>query len=129
MMIHRREAVSGCVLLFFSVALGAFAAHGLEKTLEPRSLEIFRTAVSYQTMHAFGLLFLSLTGDALSKRLRGTIYGLLIVGIMLFSGSLYALALMPQYRWLGAITPLGGLCFLGAWSVLAFGLYQLKRKT
>ncbi|MGF1572087.1 MAG: DUF423 domain-containing protein [Sumerlaeia bacterium] len=126
MIIHPREGISGCVLLFLSVALGAFAAHGLEKTLEPRSLQIFRTAVDYQTMHAFGLLYLSVTGKALGSRLRGGIFGLFIAGIILFSGSLYALALMPQYGWLGAITPLGGLCFLAAWAALAVGLFRLK---
>lgn len=119
MNVQKREAITGSVLLFLSVALGAFAAHGLEKTLEPRSLEIFRTAVTYQTMHAYGILYLSLLGGAISARMRTVIFGLFSIGILVFCGSLYALAMMSQYRWLGAITPIGGLCFLAAWATLA----------
>ena len=100
------------VLCFLAVALGAFGAHGLRSTLEGRGMgDVWNKAVFYQFVHAIALLALALYGSIN----RGACL-LLLIGILLFSGSLYLLALIPQARdWLGPVTPLGGLCFLAGW--------------
>jgi uncharacterized membrane protein YgdD (TMEM256/DUF423 family) len=102
-------------LCFLAVALGAFGAHALRATLEGRGmLDVWNKAVFYQFVHAIALLALALYGTIN----RGACL-LLMMGIFLFSGSLYLLALIPQARdWLGAVTPLGGLCFLAGWAWL-----------
>src|SRR6476620_10327261 len=101
------------VLCFLAVALGAFGAHGLRSTLEARGmLEVWNKAVFYQFIHALALLVLALYGTIN----RGACL-LLLIGILLFSGSLYLLAL-TNLRWLGPVTPLGGLCFLAVWVLL-----------
>src|SRR5215468_3123323 len=101
------------VLCFLAVALGAFGAHGLRSTLEGRGMvDVWNKAVFYQFVHAIALLALALYGSI--NRGAGL---LLLIGILLFSGSLYLLAL-TNLRWLGPITPIGGLCFLGGWAWL-----------
>jgi uncharacterized membrane protein YgdD (TMEM256/DUF423 family) len=103
------------VLCFVAVALGAFGAHGLRSTLEAHGmLDVWNKAVFYQFIHAIALLVLALYGTIN----RGACL-LLLIGIVLFSGSLYLLAL-TNVRWLGAVTPLGGLCFLAGWAWLVF---------
>lgn len=99
-------------LCFLAVALGAFGAHSLRSTLESRGMvDVWNKAVFYQFIHAVALLVLALYGTIN----RGACW-LLLIGILLFSGSLYLLALIPQARnWLGPVTPLGGLCFLAGW--------------
>ena len=100
-------------LCFLAVALGAFGAHALRSTIESHGLiEVWNKAVLYHFVHAIALLALGLYGAAN----RGA-WWLLFAGIFLFSGSLYAMAL-SNIRWLGAITPLGGLCFLAGWAWL-----------
>jgi hypothetical protein len=107
-----------------SVILGAFAAHSLKDRLTPDLLAVFMTGERYQFYHVFALLA---TGIIWKERpMRQLVWAarLFLVGIFLFSGSLYLLALTGT-RWLGAITPLGGLCFIGGWLLLMFAL--LKR--
>ena len=100
-------------LCFLAVALGAFGAHSLKSTLETRGmLDVWNKAVLYHFIHAIALLVLALYGNVN----RGA-WWLLFAGIFLFSGSLYLLAL-TNLRWLGAVTPLGGLCFLAGWAWL-----------
>ena len=103
-------------LCFLAVALGAFGAHSLRSTLEGRGMvDVWNKAVFYHFIHAIALLGLALYGTIN----RGACL-LLLVGILLFSGSLYMLALIPQARdWLGPVTPVGGLCFLAGWAWLA----------
>ena len=103
------------VLCFLAVVLGAFGAHGLRSTLEARGmLDVWNKAVLYHFVHAIALLVLALYGTIN----RGACW-LLFAGILLFSGSLYLLALIPQARdWLGPVTPIGGLCFLAGWAWL-----------
>jgi uncharacterized membrane protein YgdD (TMEM256/DUF423 family) len=103
----------GAALCFLAVALGAFGAHSLKQTLEMHGmLDVWNKAVLYHFVHAIALLVLALFGAAN----RGA-WWLLFAGIVIFSGSLYVLAL-TGVRWLGAITPLGGLCFLAGWAWL-----------
>ena len=100
-------------LCFLAVALGAFGAHSLRSTLEARGmLDVWNKAVFYQFMHAVALLVLALYGTIN----RGA-WWLLFGGILLFSGSLYLMAL-TNVRWLGGVTPVGGLCFLAGWAWL-----------
>jgi uncharacterized membrane protein YgdD (TMEM256/DUF423 family) len=100
-------------LCFLAVALGAFGAHALRSTIESHGLiEVWNKAVLYHFGHAIALLALGLYGAVN----RGA-WWLLFAGIFLFSGSLYAMAL-TNIRWLGAITPLGGVCFLAGWAWL-----------
>lgn len=102
-------------LCFLAVALGAFGAHGLKALLQANgTLEIWEKAALYHLAHAIALVALALSGTAN----RGACY-LLIAGVFVFSGSLYLLA-YTNIRWLGAITPIGGLCFLAGWAWLAF---------
>jgi len=102
-------------LCFVAVALGAFGAHALKATLQTSGmLDAWNKAVLYHFLHAIALMALALHGAGN----RAACF-LLLAGILLFSGSLYAMALTPHLRgWLGAITPLGGLCFLAGWAWL-----------
>jgi uncharacterized membrane protein YgdD (TMEM256/DUF423 family) len=100
-------------LCFLAVALGAFGAHSLKSTLETHGmLDVWNKAVLYHFIHAIALLVLALYGTIN----RGA-WSLLLAGIFLFSGSLYLMAL-TNLRWLGAVTPIGGLCFLAGWAWL-----------
>jgi uncharacterized membrane protein YgdD (TMEM256/DUF423 family) len=102
------------LLCFLAVALGAFGAHGLKHMLEAhRMLDVWNKAVLYHFTHAIALLVLALYGAT-----NRTAWWLLFAGILIFSGSLYVMAL-TNLRWLGAITPIGGLCFLAGWAWLA----------
>ena len=107
---------TAAALCFLAVALGAFGAHSLRSTLEGRGMvDVWNKAVFYHFIHAIALLVLALYGTIN----RGACL-LLFAGILLFSGSLYMLALIPQARdWLGPVTPVGGLCFLAGWAWLA----------
>jgi len=111
---------------FLAVALGAFAAHGLRNTISPELLNTFQTGVQYHMYHAlalFGVGLLALYYPAQSAvRISGWLF---VVGIVLFSGSLYVLAL-SGIRWLGAITPLGGVAFLAGWTLLAWSMLRLQ---
>jgi uncharacterized membrane protein YgdD (TMEM256/DUF423 family) len=112
---------TAAALAFAAVALGAFGAHALRARLETGGFsEVWRTAVFYHLTHAIALFALALFQQASGrgKEAPRAVAWLMLLGILVFSGSLYALAL-TGVRWLGAITPLGGLCLLAAWGWLA----------
>src|ERR1043166_1797396 len=115
-------SVVGAILLALAVMLGAFGAHGLRDLLDAKGTgSIYEKAVFYHFVHALGLLivsFLPKTGT-FSEFATSWVCGFLLAGIVLFSGSLYLLALTGN-RSLGAITPLGGVSFIAAWLVLAW---------
>ena len=106
------------------VVLGAFGAHALRGSIEPRLIETFQTAVQYQLIHALALLLVSLTmgwlGQSLSFEISAYAF---MAGIILFSGSLYGLVL-TEMRWLGPVTPLGGLCLIVGWFALLVGGFR-----
>ena len=105
-----RIAAALCLL---AVALGAFGAHALKATLQSNGmLDVWNKAVMYHFLHALALVVLALHGGG-----SRVAYFLLAAGIVIFSGSLYTLAL-TNVRWLGAVTPIGGLCFLAGWAWL-----------
>ena len=109
----------GAILGFLGVALGAFGAHGLRSRLSPDMLAVFETGVRYQMYHVFALLIVSAAiGHLGSARLLLMAGWFFFAGILIFSGSLYALALTSTGV-LGAITPLGGLSLLVGWACLA----------
>ncbi len=119
----RLPLVLGAVAALLAVLAGAFGAHGLRGMIDPRGLEVFQTAVSYQMYHALALILVAvLAGLGCSRRLLTIAAGFFAVGILFFSGSLYLLVL-SKLIWLGPITPLGGLCFMIGWAlVFAAGL-------
>lgn len=103
-----------------AVCLGAFAAHGLKARLSTELLSAFRTGVDYQFYHTFALLAVALLIKHIGPSALLTAAGwLFLLGILLFSGSLYAMALGGP-KWLGPITPLGGLCFIAGWVCTAW---------
>jgi uncharacterized membrane protein YgdD (TMEM256/DUF423 family) len=105
----------GAIALALAVTIGAFGAHGLRGRLDDYSMGIYERAVFYHFIHALGILIVALTMPSKSGK---WVCGLLAAGIILFSGSLYALALSGN-RMLGAITPFGGVSFIAAWVLLA----------
>jgi uncharacterized membrane protein YgdD (TMEM256/DUF423 family) len=109
---------------FIAVATGAFAAHGLRDRLAPDLLAVFETGARYQMYHALALVLVGLLAQRGASGLLAASGWLFVSGTLLFSGSLYLLAL-TRTRALGAITPLGGLCFLAGWAALA--LSALRR--
>jgi uncharacterized membrane protein YgdD (TMEM256/DUF423 family) len=111
------------VFLALAVGLGAFGAHGLKARLDANHLDIYKTAVLYHFLHALGMLVVSVmpkTGT-LSPESANSVCWLLAAGILIFSGSLYLLA-VTGVDMLGAITPIGGVAFIVAWLLLAWKL-------
>jgi len=102
-----------------AVAAGAFGAHGLRGRLSPELMAVFETAARYHMYHALALLAVAWAAGRLRGRGVAAAGWLFVAGTLLFSGSLYLLALGGP-AWLGAVTPLGGLCFLVGWAVLAW---------
>jgi len=105
-----------------AVGAGAFAAHGLRERLDARALEVFETGARYQMYHAFAIIVAGLVASA-GLRGANTAAGVFQAGIVLFSGSLYVLAL-TGVKGLGAITPLGGLAFIAGWLWLAWTAWR-----
>ena len=120
----RAFMILGATAGFLGVALGAFGAHGLRGQVSAHMLTVFQTGVQYQMYHALALLFVGLWAER-NPHLRYTNWagGLLLLGIVLFSGSLYLMVLSGN-RSLGMITPFGGVCFLSGWAILAAGLLR-----
>ena len=103
-----------------SVVLGAFGAHGLEGSLTPRSMATFNTAVHYQFLHSLALFaVVSLPDDLVNIRMRTWAARAFLVGMIIFSGSLYLL-LFTGLSWLGIVTPLGGIAFISGWALIFF---------
>ena len=121
-----RIVSTGACLGALAVILGAFGAHALRDVLSEKGLALWETAVRYHFYHALAILFVGIVYDRLPvARLRWS-SSLFVAGFILFCGSLYALAFREvtsvPLGWLGPITPLGGLCFILAWLLLAFSI-------
>jgi uncharacterized membrane protein YgdD (TMEM256/DUF423 family) len=118
----------GAINAFLAIAFGAFAAHALKTTISEHYLAVFHTGASYHMYHALGMLLVgSMMSDQTNKDNRALTRSAILmqVGIVLFSCSLYALSL-TAIKWLGMITPIGGVSFMLAWLVLAWS--QLKSR-
>ena len=113
--VNRQMLTAGALLAAAGVALGAFGAHGLRSVLDERALGWWQTAVQYQMWHGIGLLVLSALPLPRPTRSAAAI----AVGTIIFSGTLYGMAL-TNLRWLGAVTPIGGTLMILGWLLLAF---------
>ena len=118
-----RWIVVGSLSMALGVALGAFGAHALQDQLTPKELGWWQTAQQYQVWHALGLVLLGLLQK--SGREHKTVAWLFVVGTIVFSGTLYAMALGGP-TWLGAFTPLGGASFIAGWVALAWASRRLE---
>jgi uncharacterized membrane protein YgdD (TMEM256/DUF423 family) len=116
---------AGGLAMLAAVALGAFGAHALKARLSGEMLAVWKTGVEYHVYHALGLLAVGwLAAQFPDSTLLKWSGWLMLAGIVLFSGSLYALALSGE-RWLGAITPIGGVAFLGAWALFVTAVLRI----
>lgn len=122
----RTLVTAASLLLMLGVGTGAFGAHGLRAHVTPDMLAVWQTAVLYQLVHALGLLAIAALRPLLAARLASMAAGFLLVGIGVFSGSLYALVL-TGIRGIGAITPIGGVCFMIGWLLLAAAALRAPR--
>jgi len=119
----RKILISGAIVAFLGVASGAFGAHGLRPLLSEHMVTVFETGVRYHLFHALGMLFAGLSLAYTPLRHFQFAAWAFFLGIILFSGSLYALS-VSGVRALGIITPFGGLCFLVGWGLLAWGYWK-----
>ena len=122
----KNSLLLGSILAGTAVILGALGAHGLKPLITPEQLTSYETGVRYQVYHAFALLLIVAFDTKLKPKFRNLASGAFILGIGLFSGSIYLLSLhdligLTNYKWLGPITPLGGLCFIAGWIFVGIG--------
>lgn len=126
---NKKILISASFLGFTAIILGAFAAHGLKELIPLESIQSFETGVRYQMYHALFLLFVGSTSVVSAKKKRAIFY-LVIVGWLFFSGSIYGLAtnLLTNFDFkvIGFVTPIGGLCFIFAWVLLFVDFLKMK---
>jgi len=108
----------GAISAFISVAAGAFGAHALKQVLEADMLAVYHTAVDYQFFHSLGLIAIGTLHKISPRHCHSAAAWTMLAGIAVFSGSLYILSISGS-KWLGMITPVGGIGFLAAWLILA----------
>ncbi|MEI8279477.1 MAG: DUF423 domain-containing protein [Bacteroidota bacterium] len=122
---YKPALTAGALLAALSVILGAFGAHALKQILTPDMLQVFETGVRYQFYHSFALLITGIIYGSFKHKFIRMAATFFILGIVLFSGSLYALTLL-NIPVLGAITPFGGLFFIAGWLLLFTGILKNK---
>lgn len=120
---QRKYAITGAIMMLLSVVIGAFGAHILKPILM-ESIGTFETGVHYQMIHGLGIILVSLTAGIIGES-RSLLWSsrFMLAGIILFSGSLYLLAI-TGIRWFGPITPLGGVSFIAGWFMFAKALWK-----
>jgi uncharacterized membrane protein YgdD (TMEM256/DUF423 family) len=124
---HRLLLLLAALDALIAVLAGAFGAHGLKTVFDDYQMGIYHTAVEYQMWHALGLGLIAVLKGQMPEAGKLILAGWIMqVGILLFSGSLYALAL-TGFRMLGLMTPLGGIAFLVAWSLLIVEIWRMKQ--
>jgi len=122
--VTKRYAALGCLLAALAVIAGALGSHALREVLSPKMMAVYQVAVQYHFYHALGLLAVAgLANLVRDQRWVKWAGAAMLLGILLFSGSLYLLSL-TGIHWLGAITPLGGLSFILAWVLLALAAFK-----
>jgi uncharacterized membrane protein YgdD (TMEM256/DUF423 family) len=126
-----RKIISVAALMgLTAIILGAFGAHALKKQLSVEELGAFETGVKYQMYHALFLLFLGVT-TLLNEKTKKTVLQLVIFGVFFFSGSIYLLTTKAitgiDFKFIGIVTPIGGALLIGAWSVLLWNIWKVKR--
>jgi len=116
--------ILGSINMFLAVALGAFGAHALKAILPPDLMAVYHTGNQYHFYHALGLFAVAVAAACFQpSRLFGLSGAFILAGLILFSGSLYVLSLTGQ-RWIGMVTPFGGLAFMIGWLLLAAGVWR-----
>ena len=128
MSLHPTLAVLAALNMFVAVGAGAFGAHALKRSLSAEMLAVWQTAVTYQMVHALGILFLSLAAVRVGGHLYALAAWMMCAGVVLFSGSLYLLS-TTGWRMLGPVTPLGGLALLAGWLTVAWAAYRSSQAT
>ncbi len=121
----RRLIAVGCLLAGIGVAAGAFGAHMLKTMLEPPMLAAYDTGTRYQMYHAFGMILAGIAARLFGDHRLVTAGWIFTAGMVMFCGSLYGIALAGQ-KWMGPITPLGGLTFIIGWGLFGWRLWQRK---
>jgi uncharacterized membrane protein YgdD (TMEM256/DUF423 family) len=121
--LSRRLIAIGCIVAGVGVAAGAFGAHMLKTILEPPMLAAYDTATRYQLYHAFGMVLVGMAIRVYDDRRLAIAGWLFAIGMLLFCGSLYGIAL-AGLKWLGPITPLGGLTFIIGWGLLGWRVWR-----
>jgi len=126
---HKGFLKAAAAIGLLSVLLGAFGAHSLKGMVSDHSIATYETAVRYQFYHVFALLAVGILYAAIPLKIMLWSGRFFVYGIILFSGSLYVLAIVqasikPGYNWIGAITPFGGICFIIGWLLLFVSLYR-----
>ncbi|MEL7587285.1 MAG: DUF423 domain-containing protein [Prolixibacteraceae bacterium] len=115
--------LTGVASLVLAVVFGAFGAHALKAKLAEELMKVYKTGVEYHFYHALGLVLIGILSLQFPSVLINWSGICLIAGLIFFSGSLYVMAL-TGFKWLGALTPLGGLCFIGGWILLFLGVWK-----
>ncbi len=127
---NRTILITAAILGIIAIALGAFGAHGLKELISLEAQQTFETGVRYQMYHALMLLFVGGT-TCLNKKIKTSIYYLVLVGVVLFSGSIYGLSTMDitgvNFKTIGFVTPIGGLLLITAWILILIGFLREPR--
>jgi uncharacterized membrane protein YgdD (TMEM256/DUF423 family) len=125
--VNKSKYIVAAFVMALAVMIGAFGAHGLKPHLDAYSLDVYKTANFYHFIHGVALFLVLILQGKTSAKLLNTSYALFIGGLILFSGSLYVLSLKILFPgipgWMGAITPLGGLLFIGGWVLIALHFF------
>lgn len=128
---QKKLILLGSFLGFSGIILGAFAAHGLEDLISEEAIKIFETGVKYQIYHALFLLFLS-SQKFTSPKLNNSVFWLILIGVIFFSGSIYGLATNAltsfNFKTIGWITPVGGTLLILSWALVFFNILQKQKK-
>jgi len=126
---NKKLAITGVILICISIILGAFGAHPLKEILSTKQMTSYDVGIRYQMYHGLGLLLLGLSANKIGKSLN-SVYWLLLLGTVFFSGSIYFLSLQDllgvKLSFLGPMTPLGGVAMIAGWVLLLFKLAQNK---
>ena len=126
---HKNIVITASLLAMLAIALGAFGAHGLKPLISADSLAVFQTGVTYQMYHALALLALALIPGLGIQKVR-IVFRVFVLGIFLFCGSLYILALksvLPfSVSFLAPVTPIGGLLLISSWALLTYSVVKMK---
>ena len=126
---NKKILILACLLGMLAVVLGAFAAHGLEKMVDAAAIDSFKTGVRYQMYHAIFLLFVG-SSNYVSEKSKKTIFYLVLIGVLFFSGSIYGLTTNDysgfNFKTIALITPVGGLLLISAWLVMLINMLKIK---
>jgi len=128
---NRTILLVGTAMGMLAIILGAFGAHGLEKLVDAEAIDTFETGVKYQMYHALFLLFLGLW-NGIAVKAKKMVFTLVLLGVVLFSFSIYLLALNSltsfDFKIIGFLTPIGGVLMISGWAVLAYKILKTKKK-